>query len=211
MKILLLEDNETIVKGLSYTLNKEGFDLDVAYKIKEIEDKVYDLAILDVNLPDGNGFDVFHKFKEKNIPVIFLTARDSEDDVCKGLELGADDYIIKPFRPKELVSRINRILKRNQKNEIIYENLKIDLESNRVFYNDEEIVFTALEYKILILLFSNLNRLVTRDEILDKIWDESGNFVNDNTLTVYIKRVRTKLPIDIIKTIKGIGYRIDSK
>lgn len=211
MKILLLEDNETIVKGLSYTLNKEGFDLDVAYKIKEIEDKVYYLAILDVNLPDGNGFDVFHKFKEKNIPVIFLTARDSEDDVCKGLELGADDYIIKPFRPKELVSRINRILKRNQKNEIIYENLKIDLESNRVFYNDEEIVFTALEYKILILLFSNLNRLVTRDEILDKIWDESGNFVNDNTLTVYIKRVRTKLPIDIIKTIKGIGYRIDSK
>ena len=147
-----------------------------------------------------------------NIPIIFLTAKDEEQDVVQGFDLGADDYIINPFRTRELISRANNILRRYnniQTNIITSSNIKIDLDAQRVYKNDDEIVLTALEYKILALLFTNINQTVSREKILDKIWDIAGNYVNDNTLTVYIKRIRAKLsPNDIIKTIKCICYII---
>ena len=170
----------------------------------------YDLIILDLMLPDGNGLDFYNNnLKGKN--TIVLTAKDDEDTVVKAIDNGVDDYIIKPFRGKELISRINKIL-RNKKNEniIAVDNVLINLDSSQVFVNKEEVYFTSLEYKILILLFQNLNRVVLRDVIIDRIWDMSGKFVNDNTLSVYIKRIRKKLQNEyIIKTIKGIGYRVD--
>ena len=221
-KILLVEDNDTIVMGLKYLLEKENFEvktvknLEETYKIAEKEK--FNLYLLDINLPDGNGFDICSKLKEKeDVPIIFLTARDDEKDIVKGLDMGADDYITKPFRNRELISRINNVLRRygkndnNSKDNIIKINeIEINTDSAKVMKNGEEIVFTSLEYKILVMLFSNPNVLITRQQILDKIWDIAGNFVNDNTLTVYIKRIREKLGNDnIIKTIKGIGYRVD--
>lgn len=215
--VLLVEDNDSIVKGLTYSLETEGFNVEWSGNIENAFSKVHsaDLIILDVTLPDGSGFDFCKNIKSKtDIPVIFLTAKDEEKDVVEGFELGADDYIVKPFRPKELISRINRTLKvhnKENKNIIKCKNITIDLDSNRVYEDDKEITFTALEYKILLMLFTNIDRIVTRDDILSKIWDVSGNFVNDNTLTVYIKRIRNKLNSDVIKTIKSVGYRVDSK
>ena len=223
-KILLVEDNDTIVMGLKYLLEKENFEvktvknLEETYKIAEKEK--FNLYLLDINLPDGNGFDICSKLKEKeDVPIIFLTARDDEKDIVKGLDIGADDYITKPFRNRELISRINNVLRRygkndnNSKDNIIKINeIEINTDSAKVMKNGEEIVFTSLEYKILVMLFSNPNVLITRQQILDKIWDIAGNFVNDNTLTVYIKRIREKLDDKdgkIIKTVRGLGYIIE--
>ena len=223
-KILLVEDNDTIVMGLKYLLEKENFEvktvknLEETYKIAEKEK--FNLYLLDINLPDGNGFDICSKLKEKeDVPIIFLTARDDEKDIVKGLDMGADDYITKPFRNRELISRINNVLRRygkndnNSKDNIIKINeIEINTDSAKVMKNGEEIVFTSLEYKILVMLFSNPNVLITRQQILDKIWDIAGNFVNDNTLTVYIKRIREKLydkDGKIIKTVRGLGYIIE--
>ena len=216
-KILLVEDNEMIVKGLVYSLSKEGFETNIAYNAQEAESKiesnVYDIIILDVMLPDGNGFELCKHIKEnKDIPIIFLTAKDDEKDVVNGFNLGADDYVIKPFRTMELISRIYNVLKRYNKDKNVIEigQVRIDLEANRVYVDNKEVEFTALEYKILVLLYTNAGKTVTREKILDKIWDVAGNFVNDNTLTVYVKRIRDKLgKSDVIKTIKGIGYRVD--
>lgn len=216
-KILLVEDNEMIVKGLVYSLSKEGFETNIAYNAQEAESKiesnVYDIIILDVMLPDGNGFELCKYIKEnKDIPIIFLTAKDDEKDVVNGFNLGADDYVIKPFRTMELISRIYNVLRRYNKDKNVIEigQVRIDLEANRVYVDNKEVEFTALEYKILVLLFTNAGKTVTREKILDKIWDVAGNFVNDNTLTVYVKRIRDKLgKSDAIKTIKGIGYRVD--
>lgn len=218
--ILLIEDNESILKGLVYSLEQERFKVTTAMTIKDSKNllesnNIYNLIILDVSLPDGSGFDLCKYIKSNyNIPIIFLTAKDEEQDVVQGFDLGADDYIIKPFRTRELISRANNILRRYnniQTNIITSRNIKIDLDAQRVYKNDDEIVLTALEYKILVLLFTNINQTVSREKILDKIWDIAGNYVNDNTLTVYIKRIRAKLsPNDIIKTIKGIGYRIEN-
>lgn len=216
-KILLVEDNEMIVKGLVYSLSKEGFETNIAYNAQEAESKiesnVYDIIILDVMLPDGNGFELCKYIKEnKDIPIIFLTAKDDEKDVVNGFNLGADDYVIKPFRTMELISRIYNVLRRYNKDKNVIEigQVHIDLEANRVYVDNKEVEFTALEYKILVLLFTNAGKTVTREKILDKIWDVAGNFVNDNTLTVYVKRIRDKLgKSDVIKTIKGIGYRVD--
>lgn len=216
-KILLVEDNEMIVKGLVYSLSKEGFETNIAYNAQEAESKiesnVYDIIILDVMLPDGNGFELCKHIKEsKDIPIIFLTAKDDEKDVVNGFNLGADDYVIKPFRTMELISRIYNVLRRYNKDKNVIEigQVRIDLEANRVYVDNKEVEFTALEYKILVLLFTNAGKTVTREKILDKIWDVAGNFVNDNTLTVYVKRIRDKLgKSDVIKTIKGIGYRVD--
>ena len=218
--ILLIEDNESILKGLVYSLEQERFKVTTAMTIKDSKNllesnNIYNLIILDISLPDGSGFDLCKYIKSNyNIPIIFLTAKDEEQDVVQGFDLGADDYIIKPFRIRELISRANNILRRYnniQTNIITSSNIKIDLDAQRVYKNDDEIVLTALEYKILALLFTNINQTVSREKILDKIWDIAGNYVNDNTLTVYIKRIRAKLsPNDIIKTIKGIGYRIES-
>lgn len=216
-KILLVEDNEMIVKGLVYSLSKEGFETNIAYNAQEAESKiesnVYDIIILDVMLPDGNGFELCKYIKEnKDIPIIFLTAKDDEKDVVNGFNLGADDYVVKPFRTMELISRIYNVLRRYNKDKNVIEigQVHIDLEANRVYVDNKEVEFTALEYKILVLLFTNAGKTVTREKILDKIWDVAGNFVNDNTLTVYVKRIRDKLgKSDVIKTIKGIGYRVD--
>ena len=218
--ILLIEDNESILKGLVYSLEQERFKVTTAMTIKDSKNllesnNIYNLIILDISLPDGSGFDLCKYIKSNyNIPIIFLTAKDEEQDVVQGFDLGADDYIIKPFRTRELISRANNILRRYnniQTNIITSSNIKIDLDAQRVYKNDDEIVLTALEYKILDLLFTNINQTVSREKILDKIWDIAGNYVNDNTLTVYIKRIRAKLsPNDIIKTIKGIGYRIEN-
>ena len=217
-KILLIEDNEAIVKGLKYSLEQEKFEVDVTKNVQDSKIKLssneYSIIILDITLPDGNGFDLC-KYIKQNVetPVIFLTAKDEEQDVVKGFDLGADDYVIKPFRTRELISRINNILRRYEKedaNKLQAGNVVIDLDASRVYINNSEVVFTALEYKILVLLFSNKGRTITRDKILEKIWDVAGNFVNDNTLTVYIKRIRAKLgQDDVIRTIKGIGYRVD--
>ncbi len=218
-KILLVEDNETIVMGLKYSLEQENFKVISAQNVKKCEDIIkleeIDLILLDVSLPDGNGFDICKKIKQNyNIPIIFLTAQDEETSVVLGLDLGADDYIVKPFRTRELISRINSVLRRygqkEEKTDIIkYGNIKVDMTSAKVYKDNQEIIFTSLEYRILLMLFKNQNKLITREQLLEKIWDIAGNFVNDNTLTVYIKRIREKLGDEtIIKTVRGLGYRV---
>lgn len=217
MKILLVEDNEILAKGLIYSLEQKKYQviytLNVENTLKILKTEKIDLAILDVSLPDGNGFDLYrNNIKEKNIPSIFLTAKDEEDNIVKGLELGAEDYITKPFSIKELMARINRIILRNKKNTIIQvQNIKFDMDKMVVYRDNENVELTNLELKILNLLFLNLNKVVKRSEIIDKIWEWTGNDVNDNTATVYLKRIREKIKTDIIITIKGIGYRIDSE
>lgn len=215
--ILLIEDNDTIIMVLKYSLEQENFKVISAQNVsefnKEINKNEIDLVLLDISLPDGNGFEICKKIKsKKDIPVIFLTAQDEETSVVLGLDLGADDYIVKPFRTRELISRINSVLRRyghNESNLIQYKNIKIDTSSAKVYKDNEEIIFTSLEYKILLMLFSNQNKLISREQLLEKIWDIAGNFVNDNTLTVYIKRIREKLGDEtIIKTVRGLGYRI---
>lgn len=217
MKILLVEDNEILAKGLIYSLEQKKYQvihtLNVENTLKILKTEKIDLAILDVSLPDGNGFDLYrNNIKEKNIPSIFLTAKDEEDNIVKGLELGAEDYITKPFSIKELMARINRIILRNKKNTVIQvQNIKFDMDKMVVYRDNENVELTNLELKILNLLFLNLNKVVKRSEIIDKIWEWTGNDVNDNTVTVYLKRIREKIKTDIIITIKGIGYRIDSE
>lgn len=217
MKILLVEDNEILAKGLIYSLEQKKYQvihtLNVENTLKILKTKKIDLAILDVSLPDGNGFDLYrNNIKEKNISSIFLTAKDEEDNIVKGLELGAEDYITKPFSIKELMARINRIILRNKKNTIIQvQNIKFDMDKMVVYRDNENVELTNLELKILNLLFLNLNKVVKRSEIINKIWEWTGNDVNDNTVTVYLKRIREKIKTNIIITIKGIGYRIDSE
>ena len=222
-KILVIEDNEMIIKGLKYTLEQENFDFEFVKKASEIEEKIYnnkyDLIKLDISLPDGNGFDICKSIKSdfNDLPIIFLTALDDENDIVKGFNLGAEDYITKPFRNKVLISRINNVLRRYNKSqkEIISGDIKIDLENDRVYkINDDktekEIFLTPLEFKILAYLFQNKGKIVPREKILEQIWDLAGNIVNDNTLTVYIKRIREKTNENyIIKTVKGIGYRVE--
>jgi|SRR5574344_8942 DNA-binding response OmpR family regulator len=216
MNILIVEDNDIIAHGLEYYLTNEGFKIHINSTSNEakntIKNNKFNLIILDISLPDGNGFDLCQYIKEENdTPIIFLTAYDEEKDIVKAFDLGAEDYIVKPFRNRELLSRINNVLRHHNSNNNIIENgrVRIDIDSSRVFVDNSEVILTALEYKILLFLYSNLNSTITRDMILEKIWDVAGNYVNDNTLTVYIKRLREKLNIDDIITIKGIGYRVN--
>lgn len=216
-RILLVEDNESIILGLEYLFKEEKFEYAIAKNKRDalnLLNEKFDVVLLDVFLPDGNGFDICKYIKKnKDVPVIFLTAKDEEKDVVLGFDLGADDYIIKPFRNRELISRIKNVLRRKGQlgNYLICQNIKIDLNLGKVYRDDEEINLTKLEYKILVNLFSNQNRLITREEMLNDIWDIAGNFVNDNTLTVYIKRIREKIGDkdgNIIQTVRGLGYRI---
>ena len=222
-KILIVEDDKNITNTLTYYLQNEGFKIETAKNknegIEKIKEKTYNLILLDITLPDGNGYEIYHEVKkEKNTPVIFITALDEEKDIVKGLDIGADDYITKPFRTRELLSRIKNVL-RHTKQEEIEEKIKIgNVEINEakgiVLKNGKEIELTALEYKILTLLFENRGRIISREQILANIWDENENYVNDNTLTVYIKRIREKIEEDInspkiIKTIRGLGYKIE--
>lgn len=214
MEIFLVEDNEILAKGIIYSLEQEKFKVihktNVKETIKFLQNEKPKLVILDISLPDGNGLNLYEKnIKDKNIPTIFLTAK---DDIVKGLEVGAEDYITKPFSIRELVARINKILLRNKKNSIIkVKDIEFDIDKMVVYKEGKEINLTSLELKILNLLFMNLNKVVTRNYIIEKIWEWTGNDVNDNTVTVYLKRIREKLVTDIIITIKGIGYRIDEK
>ncbi len=215
MDILLIEDNQTITKGLTYTFSTTNYNLVSASSIEEAKQilttKIPKLILLDVTLPDGNGFDLYEeKIKILNIPTIFLTAKDTEDDIVKGLELGAVDYITKPFSTRELLARINRILSSKQST-IKVKNITFNFDKMEVFKNDEIINLTSLETKILYLLFTNINKVVKREYLIEYIWNLTGNDINDNTITVYLKRIREKLGIDIIKTVKGIGYRIDEE
>lgn len=213
MKILLVEDNKSIIKGLEYAFAQNGYDCEYCVSFNEAMQKApfnYDIAVLDITLPDGNGFDLFGKIRKySDLPVIFLTAVDDEDSVVNGLELGADDYITKPFSTRELIARIKRAANKNSKKNIItVSGVTLDLDKSAVFENGKQLELTALEYKLLSLLMQNVGKVVTRELIFEKIWDVSGNFVNDNTLTVYIKRIRKKLDVDIIKTVKGMGYQV---
>lgn len=213
MKILLVEDNLNIRKSLEYSFKVKNINLVSKSNIKDtldyLENNKVDLIILDVTLPDGNGFDLYkNQIKNMEIPVIFLTARDSEEDIVNALDMGASDYLTKPFRTGELIARINKIL---NKKTICIKNITYDLNKMCVYKDDKVINLTTLELKILGLLFSNINKVVTRDKIIDSIWEWTGNDVNDNTVTVYMKRIREKLDSDIIITLKGIGYRIDEE
>ncbi len=213
MKILLVEDNLNIRESLEYSFKIKRIDLisvpDVKSTLKYLENNKVDLIILDVTLPDGNGFDLYKDYiKDMEIPVIFLTVRDSEEDIVNALDMGASDYLTKPFRTGELIARINKIL---NKKTISVSDITFDLNRMCVYKNNEMINLTTLEIKILGLLFSNINKVVTRDKIIESIWEWTGNDVNDNTVTVYMKRIREKLDTDIIITLKGIGYRIDEK
>lgn len=203
----------TIIKGLEYAFAQNGYSCEYCLSLDEAVRKApfnYDVAVLDIMLPDGNGFDLFKKIRRySDLPVIFLTAVDDEDSVVNGLELGADDYITKPFSTRELIARIKRVANKNSKKNIItVSGVTLDLDKSAVFENGKQLELTALEYKLLSLLMQNAGKVVTRELIFEKIWDVSGNFVNDNTLTVYIKRVRKKLDADIIKTVKGMGYQV---
>lgn len=215
MNLLLIEDNNTIIKGLEYTFKQNNYQITSISYLKEakkyLETNKPDIIVLDVSLPDGNGFDFYEKYiKEKNIKTIFLTAKDNEDDIVKGLQL-ADDYLTKPFSTKELLARINKIITKNNNNYIIVKDIKFDFNKMTVYKQDKQVMLTSLELKILQLLFNNLNKVVTRDYLIESIWNWTGNDVNDNTITVYLKRIREKIGNDIIKTIKGIGYIIDEE
>lgn len=219
-RILLVEDDKWIIKSLTEFLREEGFELYTACGQKEalnrLKERVYDLVLLDVSLQDGNGFSVCSAIKkEMDLPVIFLTASDDEYSVVTGLDLGADDYISKPFRPRELVSRIRSVLRRTGKrrNVINMGSLRIDPEKGSVLKDGREISLSALEYRLLLLFAGNQGIVMSRSRILEEIWDVSGEFVNDNTLTVYIKRLREKVEDDpqnpsVIKTVRGLGYKI---
>lgn len=219
-KILYVEDNDIISSEIKKYLENENIDTHIAKTVLEAKKlvlaNIYNLILLDIMLPDGDGIEFYKYIKQKyNIPIIFLTAKNSEDDIVKGIDLGADDYIVKPFRMRELTSRIKNIIKKKDKvKAIVVDNVLFDQENNVILKSGNTISLTALEYKILTILFENINRIVTREFLLERIWDISSNFVNDNTLTVYIKRLREKIEDDpnnpkIIKTIKGMGYKIE--
>lgn len=218
MNVLLIEDTESIIKGLTYSFEKNNYNLTVKTTIKDsieylINNSDIDLIILDITLPDGNGFNLFENtIKDLKIPTIFLTAKDEEDDIVKGLNVGAEDYITKPFSTKELMARVNRILLRTKKQSIIkIKDISFDMDKLVLTKDTAPIELTALELKLVNLLFNNLNKVVSRNVILDKIWDWTGNYVDDHTVTVYFKRIREKIGTDIITTIKGMGYRIDEE
>lgn len=234
IKILLLEDDAAIGMGLVYSLEKEKFAIDHAKTLKEareyLKNNIYSICILDINLPDGNGYELCKEIKEKDdIPVLFLTAYDDEVNVIMGLELGADDYICKPFRVRELIARIKAVLRRaeasgrsksvTESSDIVLGDIGVYTKEGKVYKlkdgkKDVDLELTAMEYRLLLILLNNRGVVLSRNRLLEDMWDVSGDFVNDNTLTVYIKRLRDKIEKDpadpkIIKTVRGMGYIID--
>ncbi len=233
MKIFLLEDDTGISMGLKYSLEKEGYEVTHAASVKEANDMfqkdTFALAILDINLPDGSGINVCKKIKEtEDVPVIFLTAYDDEVNVVMGLEIGADDYICKPFRVKELMARIKTVLRRAGKTKVSSSDPEIHIGNVIIRLNEAKVLkmtdsesgkmtdleLTAMEYKLLLVLCQNRGKVLSRSQILEEMWDVRGDFVNDNTLTVYIKRLRDKIEDDptnpiVIKTVRGLGYLVN--
>ncbi|GAA0126578.1 MULTISPECIES: response regulator transcription factor [Clostridium] len=223
-KILLVEDDSSIILGIKYSLEQEGFYVDIAKTLNIardfIKDNNYSLLLLDINLPDGNGYDFCNEIRgNSDVGIIFLTACDEEVNIVMGLDIGGDDYITKPFRVRELISRINAVIRRKkklinyeEKKILKFDDLKIDTLAMKVLKKGEEIILTSSEYKLLLLFINNFDITLTREVILDKLWDDSGEFVNDNTLSVYIKRLRRKIEDDpsnpkYIITIRGLGYK----
>lgn len=222
-RILLVEDDDQIASYLGELLRAEGFDTQISGYKKEAGEcllaQVFDLVILDVSLPDGNGFSICAEIKrEYEIPVIFLTASGDEYSVVAGLDMGADDYIAKPFRPRELISRIRSVLRRCKKEQRILScgDLKVNVSSATVTKGEKELFLSALEYRLLLLLLQNKGQILTRNQLLEEIWDASGEYVNDNTLSVYMKRLREKIEENpqsprLLHTIRGIGYRMENR
>lgn len=220
MRIFVLEDDEAIGIGLSYTLESEKYKVTLVKTVSEakktVENKEFDLYILDLTLPDGNGYEVCSLIKSKgDLPVIFLTAYDDEINVVTGFELGADDYISKPFRVRELLARVKSVLRRYSKDNadgiVKIGELSVNTAEARVLLRGEEVILTAMEYRLLLSFVNNRGTVLTRRKLLEEIWDVDGDFVNDNTLTVYIKRLRDKIENDpndpqYIKTVRGMGY-----
>lgn len=225
MKLFVLEDDAAIGMGLSYSLKNEGYDVTVAKNVKSayeiLNKETFSLYILDLTLPDGSGYDVCREIKKSgDFPVIFLTAYDDEVNVVMGLDLGADDYISKPFRIKELLARIKSVLRRYSKDSpdgvVSVGSIKINTNEAKVYKNGAEIILTAMEYRLLLIFINNRGKVLSRQSLLEDIWDVAGDFVNDNTLTVYIKRLRDKIEEDpakpqIIKTVRGLGYILDDE
>lgn len=216
--ILIVEDDRFILEGLILSLKDEGFELVSASSFKEasalIEEKLnrMELILLDVTLPDGSGFDLFQMIRRRSdVPILFLTAIDDEIHKVMALEQGADDYITKPFHIRELIARMRAVMRRYKGNETTLIRIgdnKIDLTRGKIWQNGQEVILTAMEYKLLLIFVNNRTQLLTRDQILDTLYDDLGEYVSDNTLTVYIKRLRDKLGTDFIETVRGIGYRL---
>lgn len=219
-KVLLVEDDREIVENLTEYLSTEGYLVKSVNTQKDtmeiLEKETFDLLLLDVTLKQGNGYGVCTAVKEKyDLPVIFLTALDDEFSVVTGLDMGADDYISKPFRPRELVSRMRSVLRRSGRTQAVVNirDIRIDTEKGIVTHAGQELFLSALEYRLLLVFVNNRGMVLTRGRLLDEIWDAAGEFVNDNTLTVYIKRLREKIEKDpqnpeIIMTVRGMGYRL---
>lgn len=220
--ILLVEDDLNLIDGLEYSFRKNGFNIDVARTVKEAlflyEDQKYDLLVLDLTLPDGTGFEICKKVRlTSTVPIIFLTASDEEVNIVMGLDIGGDDYIIKPFKLNELISRIKALLRRansfqGEASIVSSNDITIEFLNNRALKNGEILELTVAEYKLLSLLMKNSNMILTREIILNKLWDGDGDFIDDNTLSVYIRRLRCKIEKDpnypkMILTVRGIGYK----
>jgi len=225
MKILFLEDDPAIATGLEYSLKNEGYEVKWVSKVSDamaaVSSETFDLCILDINLPDGNGYEVCKEIKKNlEIPVIFLTAYDDEVNVVMGLDYGADDYISKPFRVRELMARIKTVMRRYSsaggEGVIKIGNITINTKQAKVLKDGVDVELTAVEYKLLLILLNNRGVVLSRNKLLENMWDIEGDFVNDNTLTVYIKRLRDKIEEDsanpaIVKTVRGLGYIIDNE
>jgi len=224
--ILLVEDDKSILLGLSYSLETEGFKVTPCSTVQcacsHLETESFDLVLLDLTLPDGSGYDVCRAARRvSETPVIFLTACDDEINVVMGLDMGADDYITKPFRLRELLSRIKMVLRRTERSPeggsmIRIGSLLVNTALGKVYHKDVDVLLTALEYRLLLTLLNHEGQILSRNQLLEGIWDIGGEFVNDNTLTVYIKRLREKIEDDpahpeIIVTVRGMGYRIGTK
>ena len=224
--ILLVEDDKSILLGLSYSLETEGFKVTPCSTVQNacshLETEPFDLVLLDLTLPDGSGYDVCRAARRvSETPVIFLTACDDEINVVMGLDMGADDYITKPFRLRELLSRIKMVLRRTERSPeggsmIRIGSLLVNTALGKVYHKDVDVLLTALEYRLLLTLLNHEGQILSRNQLLEGIWDIGGEFVNDNTLTVYIKRLREKIEDDpahpeIIVTVRGMGYRIGTK
>ncbi|MBY2428148.1 response regulator transcription factor [Clostridioides difficile] len=223
LKLLIVEDDSTISFGIKYALEQEGFSIDISKDLSSgkemISSNEYSMILLDVTLPDGTGYELCQYIRGfSQVPIIFLTACDEEVNIVMGLDIGGDDYITKPFRIRELISRIKAVLRRkgntSEENKKIlkFGDLSIDTLEARVYKNDKKIFLTSVEYKLLLIFIQNKNTVLSRTQILEKLWDVTYDFVNDNTLTVYIKRLREKIGDDLcepiyIKTVRGIGYK----
>lgn len=219
-RILLVEDDAALIRTLQAFLNSEGFQVQSAtgqtMASEIMEQQSFDLALVDISLAEGNGFGVCANAKELGIPVIFLTASGDEFSVVTGLDMGADDFISKPFRPRELVSRIRSVLRRVGKRQSVFAlgDLTIDTDKGAVTRNGQDLYLSALEYKLMLVFLNNRGQVLTRERLLEEIWDSAGDYVSDNTLTVYIKRLREKIELDpqnptYVKTARGLGYRLE--